>query len=316
MRYCLQPITRAFLLGSFCMLLLSSHVFGQAGFKVGDAVEVDLNGSSYPENQNWKKATILKIESWNGQVTGYSVQTDAGTAHIVAERHMRRAAASSVTPTANNPAKTTDRKQAVPSTAAFKVGDRVEVDKIMANNPSDAVWGKATIKAVDLANQRYIVTLDNFTEMSVLIRPGKIWIRRLNDGSKKPEQASCSFAIPPGPVNISAPASETLFKRLIWEQLDHSKKGLALGISFQQFDMNKPYKNVWTKNGRLKDFIPLNVTIYPVKSKQVMCEKFNTLIERVEWEIEYTFYKDEKGKWICKSGAPRQLNRTTIYTDR
>jgi len=49
----------------------------------------------------------------------------------------------------------------------------------MAGDPMDSSWKKATVKTVDLKNRRYVVMLDDFNEMSVLIGSPAISMIRL-----------------------------------------------------------------------------------------------------------------------------------------
>jgi hypothetical protein len=281
---------------------------------------VDVNMSGSPEYQKWKKATVTKIEMWNGQVSGYSLKTDEGAELLTSIRYLRRLTTEHQNNNQNitipnhnvDPAKT-EETQLI---AQFKVGDRVEVDKIMAKDPKDSRWGKATVKAIDLPNQRYIVRLDeNFIDISILMRPGKNWIRTLNDGSRLPEQGTCSFTEPAGTVSKTSPPSAQLFKRVIYDWQNSVKRGSRLGITFEKFEMGKPYKNVLTQKGRLLDFLPTNAIIYPVKTKQIVCEEHTTLIRRTTFEMGYACYKNEYGDWVCKNGAPQKMELKSIYKE-
>lgn len=307
---------------------LSSPAQAQGGtqFKVGDRVEVDVNMSSYAENQKWRKGTVAKIEMWQGRVSGIVVKTDDGGEHMVGERHLRRLAEAATKPADKTPprppkeggdpgagrdAEKTDEEE----TAQFKVGDRVEVDSVMAREAKDSRWKKATVKTVDLKNRRYVVTLDDSgLDYSVLLRPGKVWIRALNDGSQAPTPPDCPFTEPPGKVTKTAAASAALFKRVIFEYRDSVKRGTKLGITFQVFEMGKAYTNVLTRKGRLLDFVPTNALVYPVKTRLLICEQFDTMIIRVVTEIEYACYRNEFGDWVCRNGAPKELERKSIYT--
>lgn len=292
-------------------------VFAQAAYKEGDQVEVDVNMSSRAESAVWRKATVTKVEMWNGRVSGYFLKTADGRDIVSSETYMRKfTSPQTTTPTGNNNSKEPpNNRNGNAAIASFQAGDRVLVDKIMANDPALARWVKATVKAVDLANGRYVVTLDDFNEISVLIRPGKVWIRPLNDGSKKPEKATCSLNPPPGKAEKNAAPSVQLFQRVIYEYQNDIKRGLRLGISFPKFVMGAPFKNIITNRGRILDFLPTNVLVHPIKTTMTTCEEFDTMIAKVVTEIEYSCYKDESGKWICKNGAPRELERTSIPKD-
>ena len=284
-----------------------------APYKAGDRVEADVNMASSPENAKWRKATITKVEMWQGQVSGYFIRTDDGGEHVVAARHLRRLAEAEKGPAESVPPAKGAAGRAG-GDAQFKVGDRVEVDSIMAREPADSKWKKATVKAVDLENRRYVVVLDdNGLDMSVLIRPGKVWIRPLKDGSRAPQAPDCPFVEPPGKVTKTAAASAALFKRVIFAWRDSLKRGSRIGITFEVFEMGTAYRNVLTAKGRLLDFVPTNATVYPVKTRQLTCEQFPTQINRVVVEIVYACYRNEFGDWVCRNGAPKELERTSIY---
>ena len=146
-------------------------------FKAGDRVEADVNMSSSPENARWRKATIVEVMMWQGKISSIHVKTDDGGTFTLAASHLRPLKESAQNRPNNNQGNQPSRNNDVEvNSSQFKVGDRVEVDSIMANDPKDSSWKKATVRAVDLKNGRYVVMLDDFNEMSVLIRPGKTWI--------------------------------------------------------------------------------------------------------------------------------------------
>ncbi len=82
------------LLGLLMSLGLAGVAFSawaQPAFKVGDTVEANLSMSSAPESTRWSKATVTRIEMWEGRVSGVLVKTDAGQEHMLGERHLRPA---------------------------------------------------------------------------------------------------------------------------------------------------------------------------------------------------------------------------------
>jgi hypothetical protein len=300
----------------------------ESRFKVGQRIEADINMSSRPENARWRKATIVSIEMWQGRIAGIFVRTDDGGEYTLRTSHLRPLRETEKNAEEKNPAgrlpkdnhpppeaSAADNDDAGQRPSQFKVGDRVEVDSLMARDPKDSRWKKATVKAVDFANRRYVVVLDDSgLDMGILIRPDKIWIRHLNDGSRQPVAPDCPFNAPSGKVTKSAAPSAELFKRVIYEYRDSIKRGSKFGITFQVFEMGKAFRNVLTRKGRLEDFVPTNAVIYPVKTRQLVCEQFPTLISRVVMERQYSCYKDEFGDWVCRGGAPRELERRSIYT--
>ena len=194
----------------------------ESQFKVGDRVEADINMSSSPEYQTWRKATVVEVMMWQGAVSGIRVKTDDGREVTLGARHLRRLTeAEKKTEGKNQPAKdktirATGNEAGGQQQAEFKEGDRVEVDSIMAGDPKDSRWKKATVKAVDLENRRYVVTLDDFNKMIVLMRPGKVWIRPLNDGSRVPEYATCEFYKSYKKVSSAARPSAGLLRSVIF----------------------------------------------------------------------------------------------------
>ncbi len=59
--------------------------------------------------------------------------------------------------------------------AALKLGDRVEVDIIMAGAPERALWRLGIISKIEKGE--YFIRLDNGEERSLPIRPDKHWVR-------------------------------------------------------------------------------------------------------------------------------------------
>lgn len=300
---------------------MASSTFAQE-LREGDRVMAEVNMTGNPDLNpgyaNWKKATIIKIEIWNGQVSGYSIKTDDGNELVIGGKYLKK-----ITEVNNNNNNKDNqintppvpKPEPPPADLKFKVGDRVEVDRIMSNDPNTSRWSKATVKAVDLVTGRYVVTLDDFTVINILIRPGKTWIKPLQDGSKAPLQETCNFNEPAGDVTNTTAPSAALFKRVIWEWNNSIKRGSRLGITFEKFEMGNPYRNIITQKGRLLDFIPTNALVYPVKTQQVVCEEYTTLIRRTLLEVEYACYKSGSGEWICKNGSPTKMELKSIYKD-
>ncbi|MGI8543196.1 MAG: hypothetical protein ACR2MD_06905 [Aridibacter sp.] len=302
----------------------SSITFSQnANFKAGDRVEADINMSSSPENAKWEKVTIVEVMIWQGKISGIYVKTDDGRNFTLGERHLRPLGETAKKTkdkdngnnTRKNPTDKTKRNEnnEQKKQAEFKVGDRVEVDSIMASDPKDSTWKKATVKAFEPENQRYIVMLDDFNEMSVLIRPGKIWSRSLIDGSKTPEYATCEFYKNYQKVSNTAPPSAALFKAVIFEWFNSINKYSDFGLVFEDFKMGKSFKNRALGNGR-KDVHPASVgaTIYTLKTKLIFCEKDVESTYRTEWTNEYSCYKNKVGEWTCKNAAPQNYKRTSF----
>ena len=312
-------VTFAFLF----ILALQAAAQNEPQFKVGDHVEADINMSSSPEYQTWRKATVIEVLMWQGMVSAIRIKTDDGREVTIGEKHLRKLSG------AEN--KTVDKDQTSPrpknsdnrmqkkedagqAQAEFKAGDRVEVDSNLSSDPQYSSWKKATVKGVDLENRRYVVTLDdNFHEMSVLIRPGKVWIRPLNDGSRAPEPATCEFYKNYQKVSNAAPPSAELFKGVIFESYRAINRYSDFGLVFEGFKMGSPFKNRALGRGRKDvDPAPVGATIYPLKTKLIFCEKDLNLTFRTEWVNEFSCYKSQFGEWVCKNAAPQQYKRTSF----
>lgn len=276
------------------------------GYKTGDRVEVDVNMSSSPEYMKWQPGTITEISMWNGRVSGIHVKTDTGQTVTVAEKYLRRLK------DVPKPAAKLERSDREPaSQGEFKVGDRVEVDSIMANDAADSKWVKATVTAVDLKNGRYVVRRDDFNEMSVLIRPGKTWIRRLNDGSDAPNYPTCQFFKDYRKVSDTAAPSADLFKAVIFERYRSTSNFYDFGLVFEDLRMGARYTNRARGNGRKDvDAAPVGAVIYPLSTKLVFCEKDLNYTFRTEWTNEFTCFKDRFGRWTCPNGAPQNYKRS------
>lgn len=247
-------------------------------------------------------------------VSGIRVKTDDGKEVTLGARHLRRLTeAEKKTEDKNQIKPPIDNKGDEQEQADFKVGDRVEVDSIMASDAKDSRWKKATVKTVDLKNRRYVVMLDDFNEMSVLIRPGKVWIRPLNDGSLTPEYATCEFHKNYKKVSNTAPPSAELFKSVIFEWFNSINRYQDFGLVFVDFRMGSPFKNRARGNGRKDvDPAPVSATIHPLKTKLIFCEKDINSTFRTEWINEYSCYKSQFGEWVCKNGAPQNNKRTSF----
>ncbi len=286
-------------------------------YKQGDRVEVDINLSSSPENMKWQNATIVEVMMWQGKISGIYVKTDEGRYLTIGATNLRPVKEAARGRENTNPANETTRANlpAANNTdqarSAFKVGDRVEVDSIMASESNGAHWVKATVTHVDIKSGRYVVRRDDFNEMTVLIRPGKIWIRHLNDGSTTPEYPTCEFYKNYVKVSNTAAPSAELFKAVIFEWANSTNRYRDFGLVFEDFKMGTPYKNRARGNGRKDvDPAPVGATIYPLKTKIVKCEMDLESTFRTEWTNEYDCYKSRVGEWVCKNGAPQNYKRS------
>ncbi len=295
---------------------LSSFTMAQNGsYKNGDRVEVDVNMSSQPENISWEKATIVEVMTWQGRISGVYVKTDGGRELTVGVKHLRPLSEAAKAPAGNTQADPPQRNDpsnnGVQTRAEFKVGDRVEIDSIMARDPKRSSWIKATVTAVDLKNKRYIVMRDNLMEMSILIRPDHVWIRHLNDGSKTPEFPTCEFYKNYPKVSNTASPSAALFKAVIFDRYNSVNRFYDFGLVFEDLKMGAAYKNRGRGQGRKDvDPAPIGATIYPLKTKLISCEKDINSTFRSEWTNEFSCYKSRFGEWVCNNSAPQNYKRS------
>lgn len=78
----------------------------QAKFKAGDRVEVDVNRSDERLERKWRKAKVIEVMMWNGEVSGIYVKTDDGIPMTVREKDLRlltgETPTAANTPTENN----------------------------------------------------------------------------------------------------------------------------------------------------------------------------------------------------------------------
>lgn len=175
------------LLTSALMISALSAIAQEMKYKVGDRVEIDTMKSSDPRNAKYKAGTIVAIDDARPYDKAYIITLDESPdqkfRYIVRDytKHWIRdiqggegAAKPDAQPDAKpdnaappNDAKPGNAKPTAPANAQptgqkYKVGDRVEVDIIHAENPANAQWKKGTITAVntDVSSRAYTVQVD------------------------------------------------------------------------------------------------------------------------------------------------------------
>lgn len=127
------------------------------------------------------------------------------------------------------------------------------------------------------------------------------------------QNSTCEFYKSYKKVSNNAPPSAELFKGVIFEWFESINKYRDFGLVFVDFKMGKSYKNSARGNGRKDvDPAPVGATIYPLKTKLVLCEKDIESTYRTEWVNEYACYKNRVGEWVCKNAAPQQYKRTSF----
>ena len=125
------------------------------------------------------------------------------------------------------------------------------------------------------------------------------FIKAWANAEPPPATPECPFNEPPGTVSkTSKPTSET-FKRVIYDWKKATADGRQIGITFQIFELGKPFVNRLTNNGLLHDGAPQGATIYPIKTKYLFCDKYTDSTIRWLVESQFACFKDKFGEWVC-----------------
>ena len=122
------------------------------------------------------------------------------------------------------------------------------------------------------------------------------------------QNAACPLVAPPGKVTSSSPASAAVFKRVIYEVEAYRVNGTLtapqqVGLTFLAFNMGKSYKNTLTSSRfgdkRLHTGAPPNTMLYPVKTRELVCDLHGDEIRRTVTEVERTCFKSKSNTWTC-----------------
>lgn len=188
---------------------------------------------------------------------------------------------------------------------SFKVGDRVLASVL---GLKDEKYYQPCTVISGLKDGAYGLKCDPHKGQPVMeyaVKPK--WIRVWANATAEPLH-ECPFNKNYPKVSNTARASAALFKSVIFEWRQSIADVYDFGITFQDFKMGAPFKNVVIGPGRKRtDPAPLGATIYPVKTKELRCEKGLTITKRYLWEVEYDCYKNAFGEWVCKTGLPKDL---------
>ena len=188
----------------------------------------------------------------------------------------------------------------------WKVGDKLEVN-------DRAFWYKAEI--VEIKGDKYKVHFEGYPASD------DKWVdaSRMRPIGGYQITAECDYDLP-GNVSASAPASEQLFKKKIWQRyFSLSQAGgnpsvnspVETGIAFLTFQIGAAFKNtVGNLPGqgasRINNGAPVNATIYPVKTKYVLCKKYKDGVSRSLHDEEMHCFKNKEGEWTCDgAGVPK-----------
>ncbi len=141
------------------------------------------------------------------------------------------------------------------------------------------------------------------------------WVKPAPGNAMAHDSKQCSYTPVAGSVSNTAPASEGLFKRVIYEHYMEDLKiahptPLKVGITFQSFTMGQSYKNTLDNYGPVQDGAPLGATIYSVKAKYVWCRQYQSTEYRYVMETPFACFKDKMNRWDCPvDGVPKHLEQ-------
>jgi hypothetical protein len=146
-------------------------------------------------------------------------------------------------------------------------------------------------------------------------------VRAWPNATAAPKSPECSFDAPTATVSKTAPASEQLFKRVIYDWFAQFINGgttspLKVGVTFVEFQMSKPFVNRVTNDSGtgahlLHDGAPPDATIYPVKTKYIHCRAYRDSIQREIVEENFACFKDKFGDWTCPTDSVRKILERT-----
>jgi hypothetical protein len=206
------------------------------------------------------------------------------------------------TPTANPPASKPQK---------FKPGDRVKASPTMRED--DKYYQPCTV-VKEMKPNSYYLLCDPHNGISFMDHTAREDFVRAWDNATPAPKIECLFNEPPGTVTKIAPASAALFKRMIYEKVAAENNKAQVGVTFETFQMAKPYKNIITGRGLLHDFLPQGTTIYPIKTRYAQCVQgvlgfdYRTVIEN-----SYHCAKDKFGEWTCgAAGAAKFLEQHNV----
>jgi hypothetical protein len=137
-----------------------------------------------------------------------------------------------------------------------------------------------------------------------------------------PAGGECPFVEPPGRVSHTAPASEQLFKRIIYER-EAARINPAsisaptrIGLTFLAFEMLPPYKNTLTAkrfgDKRLHTGAPVDATIYPLRTRELQCDLHGDEVRRSVTEESHDCFKNRDSEWVCPGTTLKTIERRLI----
>jgi hypothetical protein len=207
----------------------------------------------------------------------------------------------------------------------FKAGDRVEVS--VSGLEGDAYYEPCVI--TEVLNNGYRVVCGG-TEYVVQ----KGWVRRPqkniqppakntnraapenkddapvkqidddDDGENQTADDNCDFDPPGAKIFNADKFSAALARRVIYDRYRMFANGtllapLKVGVTFLSFQVGKPFTNIVRGAFRINDAAPAGATIYPVKSKHIVCEQYRDSTRRKQIESNFACFKNKDGEWVC-----------------
>jgi hypothetical protein len=280
----------------------------QETFKPGD--KVLASPSMLKDEKYFKSCTVVKFDR---TANAYMVDCE-GTQYAISPAYIRAAKhqtdTNSETTTVEKPTTLTGTNT-VNNAETFKVGDRVLAS--VSGLKGDKNYRPCTVTS-GLKDNAYGLQCDPHNGqpfMDYSVKPE--WIKVWKNSSAAPLPAECPFNKDYGNVSNKAAASANLFKSVIFKWQESTQNFYDFGLTFLSFQMGKSFKNRAIGNGRKDvDTAPVGATIHNVKAKELICQKSSTITKRWVREIEYACYKSEYGEWVCKNGAPKYLEQTSI----
>lgn len=135
--------------------------------------------------------------------------------------------------------------------------------------------------------------------------------------------AECPMVEPPGKVSRSASPSAQLFKRVIFERAAAKIEPASIsapkqvGLSFIEFDLGTPYENTLTSSRfgdkRRHTGAPVGAMIYPIKTKELQCDRFGGEVRRTVREVSHDCFKNRDGDWTCPGRTTKFVENKSVH---
>lgn len=308
------------------------------GFKKGDRVLA--SPSSLKDEKYWRPCTVTEVHNFVPK-RAYSIECDPETpggspsSFLVNEDWVKAAPAQAAAADPNNDAAENNQPagnqpDAPNQQMRFKVGDRVEVDVIMAGNPQNSIYKKGTVTEVDEADKSYVVAVDPLPgklpqSYRFPVRDyGKHWIRPIQGADNAPkilteklrtdengtvladrELLDCGH-LNQGGRNGSPPPVELAKKmiRCIYEKPSQPGQDGARTMDITGFTIGAPHRwRVYEDIGQGN----ANTLVYPIRVKWNQKTFFRTRnVLQTDNEDTFNCFVDNTNLWQCGHAGPRK----------